>query len=163
YCPEDGPSYMFYTGGVNWVERFSKFESNKNFRHIPTNNIDPILAASDLMITDVSSVALEFIVLDKPVIYIDCPGFFEETLKNTYANFGNTTADFVRNDPKANAGRHVGTVVYDLDKLKEAIERCLDNPDEFSEKRKNFAMQLSYNPGKASNAAANKILNILGI
>ncbi len=163
YYGEAGPDYLFYTGGINWIERFSKFESNKNFRHIPTNNIDSLLAASDLMITDVSSVALEFIMLDKPVIYIDCPRFFEETLKKTYANFGNTTADFVRNDPKANAGRHVGTVVYDLGNLKDVIQKCLDTPEEFSEKRKIFAKQLSYNPGNASDAAADKILSILKI
>lgn len=163
YSSDKGPNYLFYTGGVNWIERFSKFESNKNFRHIPVNDIDPILAASDLMVTDLSSVALEFIMLDKPVIYIDCPEFFEKTLQKTYANFGNTTADFVRNDPKANAGRHVGTVVNDLNDLPEAIQSCLSNPNEFSEKRKMFSEKLSYNPGNASNAAAGKILNILGI
>jgi CDP-glycerol glycerophosphotransferase (TagB/SpsB family) len=161
YCPQDGPNYMFYTGGVNWKERLSKFETNKNFRHVPTNNIDPILSASDLMVTDVSSVALEFIMLDKPVIYIDCPEFFEKTLKKTYANFGDTTADFVRNDPKANAGRHVGKVVYDIGKLCGEIQKSLENPGEHSELRKEFAKQLSYNPGNAANAAAEQILKIL--
>ena len=163
YCPEDGPNYLFYTGGVDWKKRLSKFEANKNFRHVPTNNIDPILSASDLMVTDVSSVALEFIMLDKPVIYIDCPDFFEKTLKKTYSNFGDTTADFVRNDPKANAGRHVGTVVYDINDLSDEIKRCIDNPGENSDLRIEFAKQLSYNPGNASNAAAEQIVKILGL
>lgn len=163
YSPEKGPNYLFYTGGINWIERLSKFEANKNFRHVPTNNIDPILSASDLMVTDVSSVALEFIMLDKPVIYIDCPEFFEKTLKKTYSNFGDTTADFVRNDPKANAGRHVGTVVYDINKLSDVIEKCLDKPDEHSELRKEFAKQLSYNPGNAAGAAAGQIMKLLSL
>jgi CDP-glycerol glycerophosphotransferase (TagB/SpsB family) len=163
YCPENGPNYQFYTGGINWVEKLSMFDSNPNFRHVPTNNIDPILAASDLMVTDVSSVALEFIMLDKPVIYIDCPEFFEKTLNKIYSGFGDTTADFVRNDPKANAGRHVGTVVYDISELPEVIERTLKNPDENSDKRKNFAKQLSYNSGNASEIAAEKILSMLSL
>jgi len=163
YNPESGPSYVFYTGGINWIEKFKKFEVNKNFRHIPTNNIDPILAASDVMVTDISSVALEFIMLDKPVIYIDCPEFFESTLKKTYSNFGNTTAEYARNDPKANAGRHVGIVVNDIEELENAVSRCISNPGELSEKRKEFAKQLSYNPGNAANIAADKILEILNI
>lgn len=163
YCPENGPNYLFYTGGINWIERLSKYEINKNFRHIPTNNIDPVLSASDLMVTDVSSVALEFIMLDKPVIYIDCPEFFEKTIKKTYSNFGDTTADFVRNDPKANAGRHVGDVVYEINDLPDALKKILENPNEHSEKRKNFAKQLSYNPGNAANKASEKIISILGI
>ena len=57
YCPENGPNYLFYTGGINWLEKLSRFNSYKNFRHVPTNDIDPILSASDVMITDVSSVA----------------------------------------------------------------------------------------------------------
>jgi len=163
YCPEDGPNYLFYTGGVNWIQRLSKFDSFLNFRHIPTNNIDPILSASDLMVTDVSSVALEFIMLDKPLIYIDCPEFFEKTLKKTYSNFGDATADFVRNDPKATAGRHVGKVIYEVDKLPDTIRRCLENPNELSQKRKNFAIQLSYNPGNAADTAAKQIMRMLAL
>ena len=163
YCPEDGPNYEFYTGGINWIEKLKRFESNENFRHVPSNNIDPLLEASDAMVTDLSSVALEFIILDKPVIYIDCPEFFEKTLKKTYSNFGNTTAEYVKNDPKANAGRHVGLVVNETGQLKEAIIRSLEKPNEFSDKRKEFSKMLIYNPGKAADTAASAILEILEI
>ncbi|MBL0109140.1 MAG: CDP-glycerol glycerophosphotransferase family protein [Ignavibacteria bacterium] len=163
YCPEDGPNYEFYTGGINWIEKLKRFESNENFRHVPSNNIDSLLEASDVMVTDLSSVALEFIILDKPVIYIDCPEFFEKTLKKTYSNFGNTTAEFVKNDPKANAGRHVGLVVNETGQLKQAIVRSLENPEEFSDKRKEFSKMLIYNPGKAADTAASAIMEILKI
>lgn len=163
YSTGEGPNYQFYTGGINWVEELSGFESRENFRHVPVNDIDPVLSASDVMVTDLSSVALEFIILDKPVIYIDCPDFFEKTLKKTYSNFGDTTADFVRNDPRANAGRHTGVVVNNVKELPEAIEKCLKNPYELSVKRKDFAKQLSYNPGNAANTAAEKIINLLGL
>lgn len=163
YCPEDGPNYEFYTGGINWIEKLKHFESYENFRHVPSNNIDPLLAASDVMVTDLSSVALEYIILDKPVIYIDCPEFFEKTLKKTYANFGNTTAEYVKNDPRANAGRHVGLVVNETGQLETAILRSLDKPEEFSDKRKEFSKMLIYNPGKAADKAASVIMEILGL
>ncbi|MBP9191433.1 MAG: CDP-glycerol glycerophosphotransferase family protein [Ignavibacteria bacterium] len=161
YCPEDGPNYKFYTGGINWRKKLSEFEKHGNFRHVPVNSIDPLLEAADVMVTDVSSVALEFIMLDKPVIYIDCPEFFEKTLKEIYSTFGDTTAEFVKNDPKANAGRHVGDVVYDIENLSMVIDECLKNPERLSDKRKEFAKQLSYNPGRAAEAGGQKILELL--
>jgi hypothetical protein len=163
YCPPDGPNYKFYTGGIDWITEFSVFESNKNFRHVPVSNIDPILSAADVMVTDVSSVALEFIMLDKPVIYIDCPEFFEKTLSEVYSGFGETTAEFVKNDPKANAGRHTGIVVEKIDELSEAVNRCLNNPDELSYKRSELSKKLSYNPGHAGDVAADTIIKILKI
>lgn len=161
YCKESGPNYLFYTGGVNWTDRMKKFESHSGFRHVPAFNIDPLLAAGDLLVTDLSSVALEFILLDKPVIYIDCPEFFEKTLKKIYSGFGDTTEEYVKNDPKANAGRHTGEVVYRIEELNSTIKKCLLNPDEHSKKRKEFSKKLIFNPGKASEAAAEKILNLL--
>lgn len=163
YCPPDGPNHKFYTGGIDWISEFSVFETNKNFRHVPVSNIDPILSAADVMVTDVSSVALEFILLDKPVIYIDCPEFFEKTLSEVYKGFGETTAEFVKNDPKANAGRHTGVVVEKIDELSDAVNRCLDNPNELSYKRIELAKKLSYNPGHAGDVAAETIIKILKI
>ncbi len=163
YCSPDGPNYQFYTGGIDWVKEFSEFESNRNFKHVPVSNIDPILAASDVMITDVSSVALEFIMLDKPVVYIDCPEFFEKTLKEVYSGFGETTSEFVKNDPKANAGRHTGIVVQEISELSSAVRRCLDDPDELSYKRKELMKRLAYNPGQAGEKAAETILKILNV
>ncbi|MEO8664939.1 MAG: hypothetical protein ABI462_05525, partial [Ignavibacteria bacterium] len=84
-------------------------------------------------------------------------------LKKTYSNFGDTTADFVRNDPKANAGRHVGTVVFNINEIGDAINNAIQNPGELSSKRKDFARQLSYNTGNAADTAAQNIMDILKI
>jgi len=163
YSSEKGPNYEFYTGGINWKERFERFDSYKNFRHVSEGKSDPLLAASDVMVTDLSSVALEFIMLDKPVIYIDCPEFFKNTLKETYTGFGNTSEEFVKNDPKANAGRHTGIVIEKISQLNEAVQRALNNPSEFSQKRKELAEMLTYNKGRAADAASDKILELLNL
>jgi len=158
YTPRTSQHFEFYTGGVDWVEKFSRFDTLPNFKHVIDFLIDPLLRASDVMVTDISSVALEFIVLDRPVIYIDCPEYFDKTLKMPAWN---TDPEYVRNNPRANAGRHVGLVVEDLDKLADAVQRSFDNPDELSGKRKALARSLLYNHGKGAEAAANAILALL--
>lgn len=158
YTPETSPNFSFYTGGVNWVAKLSRFERHPNFKHVSEYSVDPLLIASDVMVTDISSVALEFIMLDRPVIYLDCPEYFEKTLKSVYWN---NDPEFARSDPRANAGRHVGLVVEDLTKLVDAVQRSLNNPGEFSDKRMALAECLLYNRGKGAEAAADAITELL--
>lgn len=160
YTPETSPYFEYYTGGINWIDKLSLFENYPNFRHISEYSIDRLLIASDVMVTDLSSVALEFILLDRPVIYLDCPEFFKKTLKMPGWN---TDPEYARNDPRANAGRHVGIIVEDLTKLGDAVLRSLDNPNEFSDKRKTLSECLVYNPGKGSEKAAEAILDLLNL
>jgi CDP-glycerol glycerophosphotransferase (TagB/SpsB family) len=113
------------------------------------------------MITDISGVALEFLALLKPVIYIDCPDFFSKTLALLYRDFGSNTADSIRNDPKFNAGRHVGYIVDNIEKLSHAVEFLLTHPAYKAGERSEFAKQLRYNPGSASGEAAKTIMDLL--
>lgn len=160
YTPSSSSNFEWYAGGVDWVERLRRFESNPRFRHVTSFQVDPLLVASDVLVTDFSSVGLEFIVLDKPVIYLDCPEYFEKTLKLPAYN---SDPDYVRNDPRANAGRHVGIVVDHVSELAKTVERSLANPEEGSEKRRELAGMLLYNPGKGAESAASTILEMVGI
>jgi len=160
HTPPSSPNFEFYTGGIDWTERFRKYESNPRFRHVTDFQVDPLLIASDVMVTDFSSVALEFIVLDRPVIYLDCPEYFEKTLK--MAGY-NTDPDYVKNDPRANAGRHVGIVVEDVANLADAVRDCISFPSRNSEARKALAAKLLYNPGRGAAVAARTVLDLIGI
>ena len=161
YTPQNHPQYEFYTGGIDWAKKLSKYEKYSNFKHIISiDNINPLLEASDVMVTDLSSVALEFILIDKPVIYFDCPSFFNDTLKRIYSEFG-STAECVKNHPSTNAGRNVGVIIKNASELTHAIQRSLDVPNEYSKERKNLSKQLLYNQGNASVAGANSILELL--
>ena len=153
--PENSCYYKFYTGGINWPEKFEIFNNYKNFKFINEYSIDPYLAASDVMITDYSTVALEFIALDRMVLYLDCP----EVFKNK--NIGGMKIS--RDDERFNAGRHTGIVVEKLKDLKSAIELGIQNPKEYSEKRQNLINKILYNPGKASSKAADVIFDLLNI
>lgn len=151
------------SGGINWVQRLRKFEIYGNFRHLSefSENIDPLLEASDVMVTDLSSVALEFLILDKPVVYIDCPEFWDKKLGSEWGFYLTTSPRGMRDNPEVNGGRHCGVVVENIEDLPAAIVRSVTYPGEFSDKRRTFSEQLVYNPGRAAEAAAEKILELL--
>ena len=141
-----------------WHERLRKFEGNRRFRHLGNQPIDPYLVASDVLVTDISSASFEFMILDKPVVFIDCPDFFNNTLGSArYVRRG----DDVLNDIRANAGRSAGLVVPEPAYLPDAIKRSLQNPGEFSALRRAVRDQLLYNPGRATEAAAEALLDLI--
>lgn len=162
YTPRSHEFFYSFTGGVEWEKRLSRFASNRNFKNIVSfGNINSLLAASDIMITDISSVAYEFIVLDKPVIYMECPEFFAKTLVKNFGGWGNIDPEYLKSNPLTNAGRHVGLVVDNTEDLPAYLRRCIDNPKELSEKRQEMSRMLLFNPGHASEAAAETILELL--
>ena len=135
--PKKSPYFDFYTGGIDWVECFKKYENNHKFYHVTEYLVNPYLEAADCMITDFSGVALEFMLLDKPVIYIDCPEFYEKTLKEWGQD-----PKIVMEDDCLNSGRNTGIVVKDISKLTNIVEYALSHPEELSEKRKELSKKL---------------------
>ncbi len=162
YTPPDHPFFDMYTGGINWRERLAHFEDHERFFHIISQGeIDPFLSVSDVLVTDVSSVALEYILLDKPIVYIDCPEFFERVLREKYGGFGCDHGAHMKDDPTVNGGRHVGVVAHDTNELKQSILNSLARPEELSARRQEFAQELVFNPGNASEVAAKAVEKLL--
>ena len=160
HTPPSSSDYELYTGGVNWTERLRKYESNPLFRHVADFEADPLLVAADLLVTDFSSVALEFVVLDRPIIYIDCPEYFEKTLRLPYYE---SDPEYVKTNPRTNSGRHVGVVVEHVEGLAAAVADALANPSLNSDKRRELASILLFNPGHGAEVAAGEILRLLGL
>jgi len=150
-------NYVFYTGGINWVEKFTPFLNRPNCVFINSFKVDELLVISDIMITDLSSVALEFITLDKPVIYLDCPKF-EETFKNVYKEFNDTSYSELLNNPLCNAGRHVGLVNYDYSTILDDISFIINNPEYKRKERKEYSECLLSNKGNASSVCVEMII-----
>jgi len=66
------------TGGVNWHEKLDKIsETYESVRVIRDNNLDEYLLAADIAITEASSVGMEFMLLEKPVIFLPADNFFK--------------------------------------------------------------------------------------
>ena len=96
-------------------------------------NILPLMAASDILVTDTSSVAYEFLHFDKPII--------------TY---------------KAKARKDKGLNIVDPIDLFPAIERCLNDPDEFKVNRKIYMDDTHpYYDGNSSNRLIDGVQKIL--
>ena len=113
-------------------ERYKKLESN-NFRVVDELNILPFMAGSDIMITDTSSVAYEFLHFNRPLI--------------TY---------------QAIARRDKGINIQDPSELSPAIERSLNDPNEFSHNRESCLQDIHpYFDGNSSNRVLKGIADIL--
>ncbi len=156
--PPYSPTYQFYTGGVDWLSVFSALEVNPRFKYVNDYLINPLLAASDLLVTDFSGAALEFMCLDRPVVYIHCPEFYEKTL----VQWGNDP-DVSLHDERFNAGRNAGLVAYRPEKLLSAVRRSLADPTELSDRRRRLVSKFIYNPGYGSRATVDKVLELLDI
>jgi CDP-glycerol glycerophosphotransferase (TagB/SpsB family) len=113
-------------------ERYKKLESN-NFCVVDELNILSIMAGSNIMITDTSSVAYEFLHFNRPLI--------------TY---------------QAIARRDKGINIQDPSELSPAIERSLNDPDEFSHNRESCLQDIHpYFDGNSSNRMLKGIAEIL--
>jgi CDP-glycerol glycerophosphotransferase (TagB/SpsB family) len=104
----------------------------KNLVVVTSYDITPFLHLADVLVSDTSSVIYEFMVLDKPVVTL-----------NTLS----------REDKGIN--------IHSPGELRSAIDRSLDYPLEFSERRRNHLKEV--NPRLDGSISANIIDKLLGI
>ncbi|OVE77659.1 hypothetical protein BVX99_02095 [bacterium F16] len=148
--------FSFYTGGVNWKEELQHYNSHARVSFVEDHLINPLLFVSDLMVTDFSGVALEFMTLKRPVLFLDCPEFYEKTLVEWQQD-----PEKAKNDDRFNGGRNYGQVVYDIGNLASTVVHHIRNPEELSAKSQDMAQRFLYNPGKGGEVSAALILEIL--
>ncbi|OFX67894.1 MAG: hypothetical protein A2X12_07360 [Bacteroidetes bacterium GWE2_29_8] len=154
--PANSIHYNFYTGGVDWRTVFAAYSHLPNFKFIEDWEVNKYLFISDLMVTDFSGVALEYILLDRPTVNIDCPEFYNKTLVEW-----NCDPEISKNDERFNAGRNAGVIVENLDEMKDKITFLLENPTYNSEKRNKLAQKFLYNPGRGAKVSVDYIIEIL--
>ncbi|MCP4784533.1 MAG: hypothetical protein GY878_13355 [Fuerstiella sp.] len=144
------------SGGVDWIERLASFESDR-FRHASRADITPLLAAADVLVTDVSSVAFEAILIDMPVVFLDCPEFFRQTVGEMYG----LSEREARDSLEFNCGRDAGAVVTSPDELVTAINFALADPTAQAAEREQVRAELVFNPGRAATVAAEALVELL--
>ncbi|MBC8175138.1 MAG: CDP-glycerol glycerophosphotransferase family protein [Candidatus Marinimicrobia bacterium] len=106
---------------------------SQNIKVVEDINILPYLQIADVLITDTSSVAYEYLVLDKPVI--------------TY---------------RAIARKDKGINIQSADDLQGAIEQSLADPEEYSQNRRHCLDEIHpYIDGKSSSRVIESIEDIL--
>ena len=130
---------------VNWQERLSIYEG-EGVAIVRDHDVCPYLVASDILISDASSVANEFTLLDRPIVFLDCPDLIEAYGK---------TVDL------ETWGRKIGYTVKDSEQLTAALRRAIKMPQEHSSIRRQAAEDIFYKPGTATERAVREIYTLL--
>lgn len=139
-----------HSNGVYWPEVVDKYVGER-FRHIGNVEVTESLLAADVLVCDVSGVALEYLLLDRPVVYLACPDFF--LASGSPPDGGDNLL--------VNVGRPAGVEVDDMPGLERAVREALSHPEAHGAERRAIAEQLVYNPGHATQVAVDVVEQLL--
>jgi glycosyltransferase involved in cell wall biosynthesis len=135
------------SGGIDWRSRIERVCAEHGAHLARDSDAAPYLYAADALVTDHSSVGFEFMLLDRPVVVIDCP----ELIKKA-----RVSAD------KVTLLRSAAEVVSAVD-VSAGVRRGLSDPSRLSARRRQIAGELFYRPGGATARAVQCIYDLLGL
>jgi CDP-Glycerol:Poly(glycerophosphate) glycerophosphotransferase len=136
-----------YTGGINWSGRLARF-SGPHFLLATGGDSTPYVLASDVMVTDHSSIGFEFCAADRPLVVFDAPGLVEAARINP---------------DKVALLRSAATVVSSTGQLADAIRDALAAPDRRSTERRRAAKEVFFHPGTATERALRLVYELLSL
>jgi hypothetical protein len=143
--PHDHPK-----NGVDWRERLRPLE-NDRVRVVRSWDVVPYLKVADLLVTDASSVAVEYTLLDRPIVFIDVPTLFARVEERSEAMDLTTY------------GRRIGVVVERPEDVVAAISDSLAHPDREGALRRTMAEHVFHGPGTAAARIADVVRYAAGI
>ncbi len=133
----------------NWSQ-FYRFEAAQkpNCTFIEDHDLSPCLQAADILISDVSSAFVEFMLLDRPIILVDNPA------KSKFTHFDPQDIEY--------RAREACVVVKNYKELESAVKRESDQPERLSGLRQKYARALCFGrDGLAVQRTARAILSSL--
>lgn len=135
------------SGGVDWSTRIERI-CREQLVHLARGfDVTPYLFVADALVTDHSSVGFEFLLLDRPVVVVDCPDLLKKArVTPNKVHLLRSAADTVSADDVA-----------------AAVRRGLANPSQRSDERRRAAAALFYAPGGATARAVRVIYSLLGL
>jgi hypothetical protein len=137
-----------YSGGIDWIGRLAPLLDRPHARLVDVANIAPCLVAADVMISDHSSAAFEYLLLDRPLVRIELPELIARA--NVHADYVQLLADCSHNvtDPAAAA---------------RAVEQAVAEPGAHSATRRRVAADLFHEPGTATARCAAALYEAIGL
>jgi hypothetical protein len=135
-----------FSGGVDWRACFARLHQPGRIAFVEWADSSPLLAASDVMVTDHSSIGFEFCLLDRPLIIFDAPDL----------------ARVARINPdKIALLRSAARVVTSADEVGPAALAELGNRDRLSGARRAVVHDMFYEPGTATERALEMVYDLL--
>lgn len=125
---------------VDWFSRLAPLESDR-VHLVRQADVIPTLFIADLLITDASSVANEYALLDRPIVFLDVP----ELVEITVAKGARIDLD--------TWGRKGGRLSHNPASAVKDVEAALADPSEYSDVRRALVSDMFFNPGRATTAA----------
>jgi hypothetical protein len=141
-------SELRFNGGIDWRARFARMHRPGRIAFVEAADSSPYLAASDLMVTDHSSIGFEFLVLDRPLLVFDTP-------------------DLVRtariNPEKIALLRSGARVVHRADEVGPVAAAELADPERLSDARHTIVRTMFHEPGTATDRALSMVYELLNL
>jgi hypothetical protein len=135
-----------FSGGIDWRQRLRAIEAPGRVVLSEDGDASPLLAASDLMVTDHSSIGFEFCLLDRPLVVFDAPEL----------------ARVARiNQERIAALRSAARVVGEASEVGRAANAEMAQPDRLRRERLAAAKPLFHAPGTATDRALELIYSVL--
>ncbi len=133
----------------NHVLGFANAALGEHSRLVDHSDVAPLLVAADLLVSDASSVAYEFCLLDRPIIFVEV-----KALLSNREKMENSTMDLETH------GRNIGQLVNSPEELAEAVTRELADPARLSSRRRAAAAHIFHEPGTATARATERLLEL---
>lgn len=127
-----------YSGGIDWRSRLRAIERPGHVVLADDADASPLMAAADVLVTDHSSIAFEFCVLDRPIVVVHAPDL----------------ARVARINPDRIARlRSAAQVVFDPSEVGRAAVAEIANPRRKAAERAALASAAFFEPGRATDRA----------
>lgn len=137
-----------FSGAIDWRRRLQAIDVPRRVVLRDDADASPLLAASDLMVTDHSSIGFEYCVLDRPLIVFDTPDL----------------ARVARINPeRMTTLRSAARVVEHASDIGRAANEEIANPRRLSDRRAAIARALFYDPGRATERALDLVYDLLSL
>jgi len=135
---------------IDWFHELASLEGGP-VRLVRDLDVVPYLRAADVLLTDASSVAVEYTLLDRPIVFLDVPKLIQHVKKRA----PNLDLD--------SYGRLIGTIARNAGEAIELVEASLEAPDGAAEIRRAMARHVFHDPGRAVERVASVVLHAAGL
>ena len=136
------------SGGIDWSARLKKYQDHPSIRVAQDADGTPLMAAADAMVSDHSSIAFEYTLLNRPIVIIDRPDLIERASINP---------------EKVRLLRSAAAVVGHAGEVVDSVLRVLRSPQQLAKERATISRTLFYEPGTATDRALMHLYRILDL